>query len=211
MTAVYHHGESEPSSDEEVSVVFVPDDLRHTISQNSVTLTWDRPRDIDDFSQDGLIGYHIYRDNEPLTEIPIASEDYTDTLTSSGTYVYSVRAVYTIGLSETISIEVEITVSDIDEVTPINKTFLKGNYPNPFNPETTIQFDLVKDSEISIEIYNIKGQKVRTLFSGQMNRGSHTKIWNGTDDHGQNVSSGIYFYRLIADDVTSTRRMVLMK
>ena len=211
VTAVYLHGESEPSNDEIVNVVFIPDNLRHSVEQNTVILTWDRPRDIEDFSNDGLIGYHVYRDNVALIEIPHVAEYYTDTLLISGEYTYSVLAEYAIGKSETISIEIQFTVSDTDEVTPINITTLKGNYPNPFNPETTINFALSNPGHVRIDIFNIRGSFVKTLVNADMLQGEHTVVWNGLDNSGHQVSSGVYFYQMKTNDYSSIKRMVLMK
>jgi flagellar hook assembly protein FlgD len=93
----------------------------------------------------------------------------------------------------------------------VKKTQLKGNYPNPFNPETSIAFDLEKDDDVSIEIFNAKGQKVKTLLNHRLNAGSHNIVWNGKDDQGNNVSSGIYFFNMKSGKYTSTRKMILMK
>ncbi len=99
-----------------------------------------------------------------------------------------------------------ITVSD-----PINKAHLYQNYPNPFNPETSIQFNINHDTFVSLEIYNTKGQLVKTLHKGQLQSGLHTMSWNGTDSRGNNVSSGIYLYRLITDQYQSSKTMLLLK
>ncbi|MCK4696010.1 MAG: T9SS type A sorting domain-containing protein, partial [Candidatus Cloacimonetes bacterium] len=78
--------------------------------------------------------------------------------------------------------------------------YLHQNYPNPFNPETTISFNVSrKDAkDAKIEIYNLKGQKVKTLMNERLEAGKHTAIWNGRDDNNKPVSSGIYFYKLKA-------------
>jgi len=75
-------------------------------------------------------------------------------------------------------------------------TKLYSNYPNPFNPSTTISFSLPKEENIELTIYNIKGQKVKTLYSGIAEEGKHTMVWEGKDSNGKEVSSGIYFYKL---------------
>jgi len=85
------------------------------------------------------------------------------------------------------------------------------NYPNPFNPETIIQFSLVKSSNVTLGVYNIKGQLVRSLVSGFYYEGLHSVIWNGKDDKGVGVSSGIYFYRLSAGYFVDTKKMMLLK
>jgi len=96
------------------------------------------------------------------------------------------------------------------QILPIN-CLLYQNYPNPFNPSTKINYSLKENSKVSLNIYNIKGQKVRQLVSDQLSAGQHSVIWNGKDDNGKAVSSGIYFYKLKADNYTNTKRMILLK
>ncbi|KQC10330.1 MAG: hypothetical protein APR54_12110 [Candidatus Cloacimonas sp. SDB] len=84
------------------------------------------------------------------------------------------------------------------------------NYPNPFNPSTTLKFDMRKAGYVNLEIYNIKGQKVRTLINQQQEAGYHTKVWQGNDDAGNPVGSGIYFYRLIVDGTAYPMRKCLL-
>jgi hypothetical protein len=89
---------------------------------------------------------------------------------------------------------------------------LISNYPNPFNPETTIRFSIAKDSKVELNIYNIKGQRVRTLINQQYFAGEHSIVWKGEDDFGRSVGSGVYFYNLSVDGkLTSTRKCILMK
>jgi hypothetical protein len=88
---------------------------------------------------------------------------------------------------------------------------LSQNYPNPFNPTTNFQFTLPKSSHVKIEIFNIVGQKVAILVDGDMKPGLYTADWNGRDENGKTVSSGIYFYRMQADDFSDMKKMVLVK
>ena len=88
---------------------------------------------------------------------------------------------------------------------------LSQNYPNPFNPATSIKFVLSKSGEVKIEVFNILGQRVRTLVDQHLKPGHMVVDWDGKDDGGEEVSSGIYFYRLKAGDFTQTRKMVLLK
>ncbi len=91
-------------------------------------------------------------------------------------------------------------------------TMLSGNYPNPFNPTTTINFSIANNNtETSLIIYDIKGHKVNTLVSDLLTSGEHTVIWDGKNSNGDKVASGVYFYRLEADKVKLTGKMVLMK
>ncbi len=88
---------------------------------------------------------------------------------------------------------------------------LEPNYPNPFNPATTIRYQLAENSKVTLKIYNLLGQEVRTLVNAQKLSGSHSVIWDGKNNHGQRVTSGVYFYRLQAGDFVKTRKMVLVK
>jgi hypothetical protein len=104
-----------------------------------------------------------------------------------------------------------------DSENPIVQTSTKllGNYPNPFNPSTTISFELnPNDQNPELIIYNLKGQKVKifpVIPSGAQGPGQHSVTWNGTDDAGKHVSSGIYFYKLKTSSTQQTRKMILMK
>jgi len=88
---------------------------------------------------------------------------------------------------------------------------LYQNYPNPFNPVTTIKYSLPRNCHIQLDIYNILGRKVRTLKSGVVEAGQHQAVWNGTDQSGCDVASGVYFYRLKAENYANTRKMLLLK
>jgi hypothetical protein len=85
------------------------------------------------------------------------------------------------------------------------------NYPNPFNPTTTISFSLPKDGNVKLSIYNIKGQCVATLINEPLTSGQHKAIWSGKNQDGHAVSSGVYFYRLEAAGKTVTGKMLLLK
>jgi flagellar hook assembly protein FlgD len=88
---------------------------------------------------------------------------------------------------------------------------LSQNYPNPFNPVTTIGFTLPEASEASLEIFNVRGQKVKSLFSGLKAAGEHRVQWNGTDSANRPVSSGLYYYRLQTPQGTKLGKCVLLK
>ncbi len=88
---------------------------------------------------------------------------------------------------------------------------LSQNYPNPFNPTTNIVFSVPSAMHVTVEVYNILGKKVATVFDNLANAGENIVTWNGTDQSGNNVASGVYFYRMQADDYIESRKMVLMK
>jgi len=101
--------------------------------------------------------------------------------------------------------------SESDITVAQRETKLIGNYPNPFNPETTIAFTLASAGNVEIEIYNIKGHKVKNLLGEHRNAGNHQIIWDGTDDRNCIVGSGVYFYRLKSNGNISTKKMLLLK
>jgi hypothetical protein len=103
------------------------------------------------------------------------------------------------------------TDSSTGNEVPIVKTELHGNYPNPFNPSTTIKYSLQEDSKVTLEIFNIKGQKVKTLVDKILPTGKHSIVWNGTDNSGKNIASGIYFYKFKTDNFSKTKKMLLLK
>jgi hypothetical protein len=88
---------------------------------------------------------------------------------------------------------------------------LNQNYPNPFNPTTTISYQLAKNSDVLLTIYNQTGQKVRTLVQEKQGSGFQSINWDGRDDAGQQLSSGIYLYRLQVDNKVQTRKLMLVK
>jgi hypothetical protein len=96
------------------------------------------------------------------------------------------------------------------QTTPTEFALLQ-NYPNPFNPETTIKYNLAEGAGVQLRIYNIVGQVVRTLVSEQQSAGRYQVRWDGTDDRGSAVSSGIYFYQVSAGSFSDVKRLMLLK
>ncbi len=102
--------------------------------------------------------------------------------------------------------------TSVEESVAINtSSMLRQNYPNPFNPSTTIAFSLPTDTNVKLEVYNIKGQLVKTLVNSHKQAGENSVVWNGTDNNGSTVGSGLYFYKLAAGEYTETKRMLLVK
>jgi hypothetical protein len=93
----------------------------------------------------------------------------------------------------------------------VTATALKANFPNPFRSETTLNFDVKEPGAVRIGIYNAKGQLIRTLLNATEASGHHSLVWNGKDEHGNAVGSGIYTYRLQAGKYIQTRRMMVVK
>ena len=88
---------------------------------------------------------------------------------------------------------------------------LSQNYPNPFNPNTEINFTIPNTSHVELTIFNVLGQKVITLVSDQLNKGSYNVSWDGTNDDGSTVSSGMYLYQLTYDNQSLSKKMILAK
>ncbi len=88
---------------------------------------------------------------------------------------------------------------------------LAQNYPNPFNPTTTISFSLPTPGAVSLEVFNVLGQKVTTLVDGDMAAGIHSIEWDGKNSAGVGVSSGVYFYRIATDNFVDTKKMMMLK
>ena len=111
----------------------------------------------------------------------------------------------------------DIIVNSSSDITIINSAIkLKGNYPNPFNPTTTISFTLSNEQnqqneQTKLEIYNSKGQKIKTLIKEILPAGKHQVVWFGNDDNGKPVASGVYLYKIKSGRYTSTKKMILMK
>ncbi len=88
---------------------------------------------------------------------------------------------------------------------------LSQNVPNPFNPVTTIHYSLAEAGMVHLAVYNVNGQLVRTLATGERPAGYHTAVWNGRDDSGRALASGVYLYRLVTPGATITKRMIMVK
>jgi flagellar hook assembly protein FlgD len=100
----------------------------------------------------------------------------------------------------------------VESQAPLPERFgLSQNYPNPFNPITFIDFSLPQPSNVRIEVFNLLGQSVATLTDGNRPAGYHTVSWNGLDASGAPVASGVYFYRLTADEFRASNKMLLVR
>jgi hypothetical protein len=85
------------------------------------------------------------------------------------------------------------------------------NYPNPFNPITTIKYELPEKAQVSLRVYDVSGKLIRTLIHQETEAGIHKAIWNGKDDNGRKVASGLYFYRFESEDFSETHKMIMLK
>ncbi len=127
-----------------------------------------------------------------------------------GTYESDIVISYE-GNQHIIPVHLEVISSDADENNIVLVTKLLDNYPNPFNPSTTIDYSLASESKVSLEIYNSRGQKVKTLINSLQSAGLHSVVWNGTNDYNKSVSSGMYFYKFSAGSKNLTKKMIMLK
>jgi len=201
ITFFYSDGENPP-------VLNPPTDLTATVDDHEIILNW-LPPDIVRKSRE-LLGYNIYRNDEQIANVTVSVTTYPDANLPASTYTYYVTAVYSDGESEPSNVvEAEVTTGTNDNTAEV--TGLNGNYPNPFNPVTHINFSVKATERVMIDICNLRGQKVRTLVNSVFEQGNHSVEWNGKDDNSTDVSSGVYFCKMTTDRYTSTKKMLLLK
>jgi hypothetical protein len=164
-----------------------------------------------------LFVYNIYRSQNPGVEPDPANLVGTATATNfsdptgAGTWFYRVTAVDVHGNESPAGNEETLSsASDVPEVLP-ERFALNPNFPNPFNPMTTISFDLPEQSRVDLAVYSLKGELIATLLSRDFTAGNHEVTWNGTDQNGRAIPSGMYFAHLVAGDYRQTRSMVLVR
>jgi len=106
--------------------------------------------------------------------------------------------------------EEELWWTDADEVVPARYALMQ-NIPNPFNPSTTISFDLPAKAKVSLKVYDVAGRLIRTLTDSEFDAGRHSITWDGRNESGSGVASGVYFYKLESKDFSGTKKMVLLR
>lgn len=209
----YIHPEDVEVEEDEIVVLEIP---LTPISQNGVI----SGEITDETTGEGISGvlvtlgeYSITTDDMGLFSIEIPADVYSLVCSHNDyeNYIHNEEIDLVAGIEINLDIVmIPVLDSDNDQITPA--TVLKNNYPNPFNPETTISFYL-SDSSAKTElcIYDLKGKKLLTLISDNLSAGEHSVTWDGKDSTGKNVSSGIYLYRLTQGNFISTKKMILMK
>ncbi len=124
------------------------------------------------------------------------------------TYYYN---DYSSGRPEVQSVHPEFTTQYVTKSAIPTVFSLHQNSPNPFNPTTSIKYDMPKAGDVQIAVFNVLGQRVTDLINGYQEAGSHEVVWNGKDDGGSSVASGIYFYRIKTSEFSDTKKMLLLK
>jgi hypothetical protein len=209
VLAVYTNpnGLSEPSNTSSVNIVLPQVTGVNAVSNwPNIVVTWTQ------LGNRNIASYNVYRDGTLVGNS--TSGLLVMPNVPAGTYVINVAGVFTGGYVGPMSADVTVVHEEPGSVDPNLiplVTSLDGNYPNPFNPTTMIKFGLHEDQAVSLTIYNVKGEKVRTLVNGELEAGYHSVLWNGRDDNGKTASSGVYFYKMKAGKYISTKKMILMK
>jgi len=217
VAALYSQPEGESVAIEfavQMKVFNPPSGLVYFFGDHLVVLNWQAPAQ--DNHSATLTGYKIYRDDALLPSGVITNtQTFIDDGVQNGiSYDYYIIATYTNPVGESIPSETltaDPPLSDSDEPILPMVTKLAGNYPNPFNPSTTINFSLAREDRVRIDIYSVNGQLVRSLVNGTFGVGMHQIVWNGRDELGRSVSSGVYFYRMSAGEYTAVKKMLLVK
>lgn len=196
-----------------------PTDVQGIYEPGAVSLSWQPP-------PGGWTGFYVYRSlaNDAhgysrVTFDPVSTPGFVDTTAAMDTtYSYAITTFISgqpslegTG-SDTLTIDTvtDIRSESVAENTP-KKFFLYPAYPNPFNPATTIRYDVRNTSEVRIEIFNVLGQKVRTLVDEQKLAGTYTAVWDGQNDSGEAVASGVYLYRMVAKQFVTSRKLLLLR
>ena len=162
---------------------------------------------------EGPIANLVFEVTDPsVTEIRL-EEDQVSSPAHDLTFVYHTRSEagqYAFDEARPDFAGVSVALSGVTEALP-TEFALAQNYPNPFNPDTQIGFSLPVESDVELSVFNVLGQKVTTLTFGKLPAGNHSVTWHGTDSDGSQVASGIYFYRISAENFAATKKMMLLK
>lgn len=191
----------------------VPQGLSAQAGMAEITLEWHSVLDPD------FAFFTVYRDTSAGFGSPVAygytvDTTFTDSVVQGGvTYHYGVAANDFAGNESDLSELANAVVTGIEQgVNHVPKDFaLHQNYPNPFNPKTIIKYSLPKTAKVSLKVYNVLGEEIATLVDSEQAIGFHQIGWDGRNSSGQQVSSGIYIYRIEAENFTSTKKMVFVK
>jgi len=166
----------------------------------------------DDNTENDLDGYEIYGrktfdgPNDALDRVYSSEYDVTSTIIE-GYHFWSVAAVDCHGNRSLLAEPAQPTPSD--DIPMVSS--LSQNYPNPFNPQTRISFTIKERGQVTMGIYDVSGRCLRVLLDSEMEKGSHSVMWNGTDGRGNPVASGVYFYRIESGNFRDTKKMVLLR
>ncbi len=224
LTALYKGGESERADVCEFDILdvftFPPDRVDAVATGDTIRLNWSSGQ----FGCGVPVGYDIFREPEGglwtwIASVPPDSLSYLDPNLDEGTWCYYVRIVSTGGEASSSEACATVELAGISGVSATRpnplRCSLRQNSPNPFNPSTTISFDIPGESgrikPVDLTVYDLRGRRIHRLIDSALRPGSHTIHWNGRDDSGGLVPSGIYFYCLKVGDEVHVRKMTLVE
>lgn len=180
-----------------------------TVSKTSITLSWRTLSEVNNLgfeihrseNENRVIWHKIGFVNGNGTKNTPTNYSYTDTKLKAGKYFYRIRQIDINGNMQ------YYELNNFAEILPPQKFELLQNYPNPFNPATKISFFIAADTKVSLKIYDVTGRMISDLINDKLMKSDYYTI----DFNGSRLASGIYFYRLVTDKFTDTKKMVVLK
>jgi len=195
---VSSHKTATTGSDVYITYTMLPDEVYVQKASNLQYSSWENPvaikQSINEMSTDDLNAIIV----KPYNGVPKCAVAWTEYYT-----IYDADVKFDAEWRGDVSVDDNITIPAV--------TRLKGNYPNPFNPDTNIEFYMAEPGLVSIDIYNIRGQRIRTLVNETYESGTHRVLWNGEDEDGRSVGSGVYFYNMRSGNYIETKKMIMIK
>ena len=196
-----------PVNDPPEMVSYLPDTLEVILAERDSILFEVIAYDVDGDSLEYVWTLGAAPDTVSQTSRLIYSPDYEATGTDT------VRAYISDGEDRVVHqwiVRIAVYIVGVEPETP--KAYrLRPNYPNPFNPETTIRYDVAESGVVRLSVHALTGQHIRTLVDGERAAGSYSVVWDGRDDSGKVVASGVYLYRMVAGEFTAVRKLVLIR
>lgn len=185
-----------------------PFNLNSEVNYNTVNLFWEMQG-----SNRALTGYRIHRNGSVIAEITDPTQlYYTDTITANGVYRYYITAAYGLLDSDPSNvINMLIEGLDIEENIQTSTQTALHLSPNPFYTTADIQYNVIRAGKVKVDVYNIKGQHIKSILEETKSSGSYQLTWDGKDKAGNKVAPGIYFMRLEADGKALTKKMLKLK
>lgn len=208
--------ESEPDSGYSVDNLapFAPGNVSANVVSRTVNLKWDEAIDAD------FQYYAIYRGttsgftpNETNRIAQLTATEYADGGLDVGTtYYYRLSTFDFAGNQSSFTAELPVAVTSVNQSVAVPTVYaLEQNYPNPFNPETSIKYQLAKSGHVRLSVYTSLGQEVRRLLDRNQSAAYYVQSWDGRDDAGNILPSGVYFYRLESGSFVAIKKMIMMK
>ncbi|MCP4705881.1 MAG: T9SS type A sorting domain-containing protein [candidate division Zixibacteria bacterium] len=157
-----------------------------------------------------ILVYNVLYDNFVMTNFDTEYGTYFDIWAGGKTALIMTLPGYLLAWDPNADASTDVEDNITDTNLPESYS-LSQNYPNPFNPTTVISYSIPKRSDVSISIINLLGQKIKTIVNENQTAGKHTVNWDGTDQSGKAVASGIYFYQINAGDYTASKKMIMIK